>query len=120
MKIHLLIISLLLLACTKKDDSLSLSAEQKDKQAKILINSIESLINEPDLKTMHDKARALEESRVIECSPLGDECNLHHELLNKIVKLTSDQEFSDQDKKEIDSDLQNLKAEILKNRPVKK
>ncbi len=120
MKIFWLILIALIHACKFNSEAPTLSQIELDKQEKILINSIESLIYEPDLRAMHQKARALEESRVIECKAIGEECNIHHEILNKIVKLTSDQEFSAADKKEIEEALLDLKKEIRKNRPVKK
>ena len=43
-------------------------------------------------------ADGVERTRAVDCSPIGEECNLYYELINKIVNVTRDGDLSTDDR----------------------
>lgn len=47
---------------------------------------------------MNAMADGVESTRAIECTPVGEECNLYYGLINKVVNVTADGDLSEQDR----------------------
>lgn len=59
---------------------------------------ITKLFSETNIKIMNVMADGVESTRAIDCTPVGEECNLYYGLINKVVNVTADGELSEQDR----------------------
>jgi len=92
--------TLSLMACSKIEKP-SMSLGQFSKERFILESAVNKILNEPDLKKMHEMAFALESARAINCKPIKNECDLFQQILNKTVTLSSNRELTLKEKEEL-------------------
>ena len=43
-------------------------------------------------------ADGIESTRAVDCSPIGEECNLYYQLINKMVNVTRDGELNPEER----------------------
>jgi hypothetical protein len=75
---------------------------------------IRTLMAETDIKKMHKMADAVENSRAVLCSPIGEECNYYYQLLNRMIKVTKDGTLSKEDRAELETLNAQFAAELEK------
>lgn len=95
--VFFLIISIIY-SCDKKPEKPVLTIAQFSRQVVDITEVTNKLLNEPDVKVMNLMADGVESTRAIACDPVGEECNLYYEFVNKVVNVTSDGNLSDADK----------------------
>lgn len=87
------------ISCSNKIEK-PLVTIQKFSFQKVQMNEVlNKLMNEKDVKVMYMMADGIESTRAVDCSPIGEECNLYYGIINKVVNLTRDNELSDDDRK---------------------
>ncbi len=91
-------LSLIIFSCSKKNKK-PIVTIQKFALQKFQMNEVFiKLLNEKDIKVMNFMADGIESSRAVDCSPVGEECNLYYSFINKVVNVTHDKELSNEDK----------------------
>lgn len=99
-----------LLGCMPSAVKPKVSIAQYAKQVTEMNTVITKLMNETDPKVLHDMAFGVESTRVVLCDPVGEECNLYYQLINKMVYVTNDGNISEEDRAlltKMNNDLQN-------------
>lgn len=83
---------------------------QKFSLQKVQMNEVvDKLLREKNIKVMYFMADGIESTRAVDCSPVGEECNLYYELINKVVNLTRDGNLTE-DERQI---LKSMHAKFL-------
>ncbi len=89
----------LIVSCSNKDQK-PIVTIQKFSLQKVQMNEVlNKLLNEKDVKIMYFMADGIESTRAVDCSPVGEECNLYYGFINKVVNLTRDNDLSVEDRK---------------------
>lgn len=99
MKRIIITLSFVLLAsCSPKQDK-PIVTIQKFSMQKIQMNEVlKKLMAEKNIKTMYTMADGIESTRAVDCSPIGEECNLYYQLINKMVNVTRDGELNPEER----------------------
>ena len=109
-------------ACSPKQEK-PIVTIQKFSMQKIQMNEVvKKLMTEKNIKTMYAMADGIESTRAVDCSPIGEECNLYYQLINKMVNVTRDGELNPEERnlliqmkanydKEIQNSEQKLKSQ---------
>lgn len=100
MKSVLLVLAIFLFSfsCTKKIEKPAVTIGHYSKQVVQIIEVVNKLMNEPDVKVMNYMADGVEATRAIGCDAVGEECNTYYEFINKVVDVTKDGELSEKDR----------------------
>jgi hypothetical protein len=93
-----LAISIFSFACTKKIERPAVTIGHYSKQVVQIIEVVNKLMNESDVKVMNYMADGVEATRAIGCDAVGEECNAYYEFINKVVDVTKDGELSEKDR----------------------
>lgn len=100
-KLQLLLLTSILsisISCDKKPEKPIITLPNYAYQKMQMNAVIEKLFSEKNIKIMNAMADGVESTRAIDCTPIGEECNLYYELINKIVNVSADGELSSQDR----------------------
>ena len=114
-KINLLILFLLLTACTKTPEAPIVSIADYSQQAVVMNGVVTKILDEKDPKKMYQMANAIESSRAVACKPVGEECNLYYELINKVVSMTKEGNITDDQRMELFKMKNEFQAEIQRD-----
>ncbi len=116
------LVLILISACSPKQEK-PIVTIQKFSMQKIQMNEVvKKLMAEKNIKTMYAMADGIESTRAVDCSPIGEECNLYYQLINKMVNVTRDGELNPEERnlliqmkasydKEIQNSEQKLKSQ---------
>jgi hypothetical protein len=98
--LSILIIALttLVFSCDKKPEKPIITLQKFAFQKMQMTAVIDKLFSEPNIKIMNAMADGVESTRAIDCTPVGEECNLYYGVINKVVNVTADGELSEQDR----------------------
>lgn len=116
-----LLLITVLTSCSNKDEEVekpNVSIKQFSRQVSDMNRVVQTLMEEPNPKVMHDMAFGVESTRAVLCDPIGEECNLYYELVNKMVFVTNDGVLSEQDRALLTSMDNKLKNEIDKSEKI--
>jgi hypothetical protein len=117
-RIKYILIMLVLTSCLVEKEKPKMPVQKFAKQVVEMNTVVTKLMNEQDPKVLHDMAFGVESTRVVLCDPVGNECNLYYQLINKMVFVTNDGVVSDEDRQlliKMNNDLQN---EIKKSEEI--
>ncbi len=96
MKNLIFISSLIFFSCTKKEETKNLpTIAEYSKQVVVMNGVINKILDEKDPKKMYTMAQAVEATRVVDCKPVGEECNSYYKLVNKVVNFTKEGSLTD-------------------------
>jgi hypothetical protein len=96
MKNFIFITSILLISCTKTVETKNLpTIAEYSKQVVVMNGVINKILDEKDPKKMYTMAQAVEATRVVDCKPVGEECNSYYKLINKVVNFTKEGSLTD-------------------------
>lgn len=115
MKRAFLLLSFILISCTKGVEKPAVTIGQYSKQVVQINEVVNKLMNEPDVKVMNYMADGVEATRAISCDAVGEECNAYYEFLNKVVDVTKDGELSDADRAVLEKMQNRLQQELAKS-----
>ena len=103
-----------LLSCTPKayTEKPKITLTDYKKQSVILVGAVSKLINEESIEKMHQVSSSLRQSRVLTCVGVLNECEVHQELLSKIIQFSKDKKMTMEEHKELRLRLKKL-SELL-------
>ncbi|MBC7712268.1 MAG: hypothetical protein H7177_02955 [Rhizobacter sp.] len=105
----------LLFACAPRVEKPAVSISHYSKQVAQINEVVNKLMNETNIKLMHDMADGVEETRAIGCDAVGEECNAYYGFLSKVVTLTNDGDLSVADRAELEKMKKQLQVELKKS-----
>jgi hypothetical protein len=108
-------ISIFTYACSRGAEKPAVSINHYSKQVVQINEVVNKLMDEPNVKVMHDMADGVEETRAIGCDAVGEECNAYYGFLSKVVTLTNDGVVSPADRAELEQMRKNLQNELKKS-----
>ncbi len=114
LNIHYFVFVLILLACTPANKP-KMAISKFAKQSLEMNLVIQKLMAETDPHKLHQVAEGVESTRVVLCDPIGEECNLYYQLINKMVFVTNDGEISEDDKTLLQSMNNKFQIELKKS-----
>lgn len=104
--------SIVLFSCSKSVEKPAVSISHYANQVNNINEVVNKLMNETNIKLMHDMADGVEETRAIGCDQVHNECNAYYEFLNKVVNVTNDGELSAEDRATLEQYRSKLNTEI--------
>lgn len=96
--IAILALSVFSFSCAKKIEKPAVTIGHYSKQVVQIVEVVNKLMNEKDVKVMNFMADGVESTRAIGCDAVGEECNAYYEFINKVVDVTKDGELSEKDR----------------------
>jgi uncharacterized lipoprotein YajG len=113
-KINLLILFLLLTACTKTPETPIVTIANYSEQVVVMNGVVTKILDEKDPKIMYQMANAIESSRAVACKPVGEECNLYYQIINKVVSMTKEGKITDDQRMELFKMKNEFQEEVRK------
>ncbi len=100
-------------SCSNKIEKPLVTVQKFSLQNVQMNEVLNKLLNEKDVKIMYYMADGIESTRAVDCSPVVEECNLYYGFINKVVNLTRDKDFSEEDRKILNALFAEFQNEMI-------
>lgn len=114
----ILIISLTVLACNKKQTAPDIPLSEFNDKARVMIGVVTKISKEQNIEKLKKIATYTQFARVVDCKDVLHECKHYNDILTKMIRYTEDGQFDNSERKDIQEKIQALKLEISQARQV--
>ncbi len=112
----LIFLFFLTLACEQPKKPPGVTVEKYEAQGKMMNTIVTELLKETDREKLKETALATLRTRVVACTPIGQECRLYSTILNSVIQITNEREILPHEMKELENMAKEMKLESERNK----